>query len=98
MYIIMGSGRGLAGTALSSEMMELVPKHFMGRVQNTFYLAGTVLQLALSMSVAEVAHRFSLAAAFAMIAGVYAIACVTAILPDATPAPAPIAMAEAAGE
>ena len=98
MYIIMGSGRGLAGTALSSEMMELIPKHFMGRVQNTFYLSGTILQLALSIAVAEVAHRKSLAAGFAMIAVVYAIACVSAILPDTASQPAPAALAEAAGE
>ena len=98
LYIVMGSGRGLGGTALSSEMMELVPKHFMGRVQNTFYLAGTVLQLLLSIAVAAVAHRYSLSAAFAMIAFVYAVACVSAILPDAASLPEPIAMAEAAGE
>jgi len=98
LYIVMGSGRGLGGTAISSEMMELIPKHFMGRVQNTFYLAGTVLQLLLSIAVAAVAHRYSLSAAFAMIAFVYAVACVSAILPDAAPLPAPIAMAEAAGE
>lgn len=97
-YIIMGSGRGLGGTAISSEMMEIIPKHFMGRVQNTFYMAGTVLQLALSMAVAEVAHRRSLSAGFAMIAAVYAVACVSAVLPEAEPAPAPIAVAEAAGE
>ncbi|HEV2113740.1 MAG TPA: MFS transporter [Terriglobales bacterium] len=98
LYIIMGSGRGTGGTALSSEMMELIPKHFMGRVLNTFYLTGTVLQLGLSMAVAEVAHRSSLAAAFAMIAAVYAVACVSAILPEAEPGPAPVVMAEAAGE
>ena len=36
-YFIMGSGRGVGGIAISSEMMEMVPKHFMGRVQNTFF-------------------------------------------------------------
>jgi hypothetical protein len=35
-YFVMGSCRGTGGIALSSEMMELVPRHMMGRVQNTF--------------------------------------------------------------
>ncbi len=39
-YFVMGSCRGMGGIALSSEMMELVPRHFMGRVQNTFSLPG----------------------------------------------------------
>src|SRR3954469_17160686 len=34
--------------AITSTMMELVPKHFMGRVQNTFYFLGTLMQLAFS--------------------------------------------------
>src|SRR5579885_3169598 len=37
---IMGSARGLSGIAISSSMMEHVPPHFMGRVQNTFYFVG----------------------------------------------------------
>src|SRR5262245_19432911 len=32
-YVVMGTGRGLAGIAISSTMMEMVQKHFMGRVQ-----------------------------------------------------------------
>ncbi|PYX07673.1 MAG: hypothetical protein DMG88_13585, partial [Acidobacteria bacterium] len=40
-YAIMGSGRGIAGVAINTGLMEQVPQHFMGRVQNTFYFAGT---------------------------------------------------------
>ncbi|HSB74772.1 MAG TPA: MFS transporter, partial [Terriglobales bacterium] len=47
LYALMGSARGVGGIAISSSMMEHVPKHFMGRVQNTFYFAGTVLQVCL---------------------------------------------------
>jgi len=83
LYAVMGSARGVAGTAISSEFMELVPKHFMGRVQNTFYFAGTLLQLCLSVLVAATAHRVSLTLAFAMIALTYAVACGTAIWPGA---------------
>src|SRR5437870_2625469 len=60
-YIAMGSGRGLAGVAISSSMMEVVPKHFMGRVQNTFYFLGTLLQLVTSIGVGAVAQHVSLA-------------------------------------
>jgi MFS family permease len=86
LYSIMGSGRGMGGTAISSEMMEIVPKHFMGRVQNTFYFLGTVLQLGLSMAVASVAHRVSLTAAFAVIGIVYLCSCICAAWPEAAPA------------
>jgi DHA3 family macrolide efflux protein-like MFS transporter len=81
LYTIMGSGRGLGGTALSSEMMEIIPKHFMGRVQNTFYFAGTMLQLVLSIGVAAVANNHGLTPAFAIIGVVYLIACLASIWP-----------------
>jgi MFS family permease len=80
-YMIMGSGRGVTQTAIASEMMELVPKHFMGRVQNTFYLGGTILQLFLGIGVAAVAHYISLTLAFACIGGIYALACAAAMWP-----------------
>ena len=80
-YIIMGSGRGVTHTAIASEMMEIVPKHFMGRVQNTFYFGGTILQLFLGIGVATIAHRVSLTLAFACIGGIYALACAAAMWP-----------------
>lgn len=82
LYAVMGSGRGVAGTAISSEVMEVTPKHFMGRVQNTFFFLGTLLQLGLSIAVAAVAHRVSLTLAFAIIALVYLFACVAASWPE----------------
>ena len=81
LYILMGAGRGVGGTALGSEMMEIVPKHFMGRVQNTFYFAGTLLQLGLSLLVAAVAHRVSLTLGFAIIGIGYAVGCLSAVWP-----------------
>src|SRR5437867_9696603 len=44
-YAVMGSARGIGGVAITSTMMEMVPKHFMGRVQNTFFFIATSLQL-----------------------------------------------------
>ena len=80
-YIIMGSGRGVTHSAIASEMMEIVPKHFMGRVQNIFYLCGTLLQLFLGIGVAAIAHRISLTLAFACIGAIYAFACAAAMWP-----------------
>jgi hypothetical protein len=54
--------------------MEQVPKHFMGRVQNTFYFFGTFLQVTLGLGVGWIASRISLAAGFGAIAAVYAVA------------------------
>lgn len=80
-YAVMGSARGLGGIAISSSLMELVPQHFMGRVQNTFFFLGTALQVIMGFAVGAVAHRVGLVSAFAIIAVVYAIACITTALP-----------------
>jgi MFS family permease len=80
-YLLMGSGRGVAGTALASDMMELVPKHFMGRVQNTFYFAGNIAQVGMGLGVAYVAHRISLTLAIMLVGSIYLIACITAMWP-----------------
>src|SRR5215471_8344499 len=82
-YVAMGSGRGLAGIAISSTMMEMAPKHFMGRVQNTFFFVGTLLQLVTSIVVGAVAERFSLALAFSIIGVMYGVAAITAAWPVA---------------
>ena len=77
-YVVMGTGRGLAGIAISSTMMEMVQKHFMGRVQNAFFFIGTLLQLASSVAVGVIAQQVSLVAAFSIIAILYGIAALTA--------------------
>lgn len=70
-YFIMGSSRGITGIALSSEMMELVPKHFMGRVQNTFFFAASGLQIVTSLLVGETAHRLALKYGFWIVGAMY---------------------------
>jgi MFS family permease len=77
-YVVMGTGRGLAGIAISSTMMEMVQKHFMGRVQNTFFFMGTFLQLAASVAVGAIAEHVSLVMAFGIIGILYGIAALTA--------------------
>jgi MFS family permease len=80
-YCLMGCCRALGGVAITSTMMELVPKHFMGRVQNTFYFLGTSLQLVFSFTVGTVAHTRSLAAGFAIVGGIYLMACLAGSWP-----------------
>src|SRR5438067_574198 len=79
-YAFMGSGRGITGVAMNTSMMEQIPQHFMGRVQNTFYFAGTLLQVLQSYLVGAVAQR-NLIAGFSVIGFVYAVGFVTATWP-----------------
>jgi len=87
-YGLMGSARGLSGVAMNTSLMEQVPPHFMGRVQNTFYFFGTLLQVVLGITVGWIASRVSLAAGFGLIAVVYALAFGSACWPMKTPQPA----------
>lgn len=80
-YFVMGSARGVGGVAMNTNLMERVPKHLMGRVQNAFYFCGTFLQLVLAVSVGAVAHRVSLVLAFAILACVYAMSFVASSWP-----------------
>jgi len=79
-YGLMGSARGVSGVAMNTSIMEQVPQHFMGRVQNTFYFAGTLLQIVLGLLVGAVA-QWNLVAGFSIIGMVYAIAFATAAWP-----------------
>jgi MFS family permease len=74
-YCLMGCCRALGGVAITSTVMEMVPKHFMGRVQNTFYFLGTSLQLTLSFTVGTVSHTRGLAEGFAIVGAIYLLAC-----------------------
>jgi MFS family permease len=84
-YGLMGSARGVGGIAISSTMMEIVPKHFMGRVQNIFYFCGTVAQIALGYLVGVAAHKFALAIGFYVVGSLYLVASITAFWPAAPP-------------
>jgi MFS family permease len=88
-----GMGRGIGGIALSSEFMEQIPKHLMGRVQNIFYFVGTLLQVVFALSVGAIAHRISLVLAAAVIGAIYATACATTLIPQPTPKEREIAAA-----
>jgi len=80
-YFLMGSARGVGGVAMNTSLMEMVPKHLMGRVQNAFYFSGTFLQLVLAICVGTVAQKVSLVVAFAILASVYALSFVASSWP-----------------
>jgi len=80
LYGLMGSGRGITGIAFGTRLMEDIPKHYMGRVQNTFYAAGTFLQVLQSYLVGAVAEK-NLKAGFASIGLVYTLGFATAAWP-----------------
>jgi DHA3 family macrolide efflux protein-like MFS transporter len=82
-YAFMGSGRGITGVAMNTSLMEQVPQHFMGRVQNTFYATGTALQVLQSYLVGAVA-QVNLIAGFSVIGLVYAVGFVSATWPVRT--------------
>jgi MFS family permease len=84
LYFVMGSARGVGGVAMNTSLMEMVPKHLMGRVQNAFYFVGTFLQLVLALAVGAVAQKVSLVAAFAILACVYGLAFVASSVPVET--------------
>jgi MFS family permease len=84
-YFVMGSARGVGGIAMNTSLMEMVPQHLMGRVQNTFYFAGTFLQLVLAIGVGVVAQKVSLVVAFAILASVYGLSFLAASWPIANP-------------
>jgi MFS family permease len=81
-WFVAGTARGIAGIALSTEFMEQVPKHLMGRVQNVFYFIGTALQLVISLAIGAVAHRWSLTWAFWIVSALYAAGCAMALAPQ----------------
>jgi len=93
LYGMMGSARGVSGVAMNTSIMEQVPQHFMGRVQNAFYFAGTALQICLALLVGAVA-QVSLVAGFSIIGMVYAVAFVSASWPVAAAAPIEVSTAE----
>ncbi len=76
-YAVMGCARALGGVAITTTIMETVPKHFIGRVQNAFYFAGTCLQFAISVAIGAVAHEKSLTWGFYIVGGLYLTACIT---------------------
>ena len=74
LYAMMGSGRGTGGIAMNTDLMEMVPQRLMGRVQNTFYFFGMLVQVVLSLFIGLISKTQGLKYGFFVIAGLYAFA------------------------
>lgn len=86
-YFIMGSSRGVGGIAISTEMMEMVPKHIMGRVQNMFFFVASALQIGTALLAGEAAHRDGLKFGFWITGTMYLLAALAAWWPVEETAP-----------
>jgi len=78
LYLIAGAARAVGGVALSSSIMETVPKHFMGRVSTLFSIAAIILQVILAPVVGRIAQSVGLTLAVFMIASLYLLAATSA--------------------
>jgi len=83
LYGMMGAARGVCGVAMNTSLMQAVPPHFMGRVQNAYNFVGTVLQVFLSLAAAYVAHAFGLVYGFAVIGAAFVFGFLFAAWPAA---------------
>jgi MFS transporter, DHA3 family, macrolide efflux protein len=84
LYLVGGAARGVGGIALSSSIMDLVPKQFMGRVSTLFSIAAIILQLTLAPVVGRIAQNTSLMLAVFIIASLYLIAATSSWLSGKT--------------
>jgi hypothetical protein len=66
-------------------MMEMVPKYFMGRVQNTFLFLGSALQICTALFAGEAAHRGGLKFGFWIVGAMYLSAALAAWWPIREP-------------
>jgi hypothetical protein len=60
--------------------MQVVPKYYMGRVQNTFAMASRTVQMALAVALGWAAQSRGLIVAFALLAFAYGLAVFSAAL------------------
>jgi MFS family permease len=74
LFLIAGIARGIGGIALSATMMEIIPKHYMGRVQNLFSLFAIGMQIAVAPLVGGAAQKRGLVLGTAVIGTMYLLA------------------------
>jgi MFS family permease len=77
-FLIMGAARGVSIVGVNTGLMEVVPKHYMGRVQNTFAIVSRLMQMLLGMLLGVVAHNVGVVAAFGALGMAYLVAALAA--------------------
>ena len=69
--ILFGFFRALSGVVAQATLMSIVPRHFMGRTQSAIAILTTVLQILMSFALGWFSQKFSIVAAFCLIALFY---------------------------
>jgi MFS family permease len=91
LLLIAGVARGIGGIALSSTMMEIIPKHYMGRVQNLFSLFAIAMQIAVAPLVGGAAQLRGLVLGTAVIGTLYLLATVAGLFARKSSVTEPVA-------
>jgi MFS family permease len=71
--VLFGFFRALSGVVAQATLMQIVPRHFMGRTQSAMAILTTVLQLLMSFALGWLSQQLSLFAGFALLALIYAV-------------------------
>jgi MFS family permease len=82
--LLAGIARGIGGIALSATMMEIIPKHYMGRVQNLFNLFAIGIQIMVAPLVGGAAQKSGLVLGTAVIGTMYLLATVAGLVASKT--------------
>jgi DHA3 family macrolide efflux protein-like MFS transporter len=72
MNVVFGACRAVGAVLTQSSILQLVPKHLMGRTQSAFSLIATLLQILVSFVLGWLAEHTSLEVAFALLGMLYA--------------------------
>ncbi len=89
LFFVAGTARGIGGIGLSSCIMTVVPRHYMGRVQNLFSVLAIVVQIAMAPIVGGTAQGKGLMSAVMIIAAMYLLASFSGVLSARGPAIGP---------
>jgi MFS family permease len=80
LLLLAGIARGIGGIALSATMMEIIPKHYMGRVQNLFNLCAIGIQIMVAPLVGGAAQKSGLVLGTAVIGTMYLLATIAGVV------------------
>jgi MFS family permease len=87
LLLLAGVARGIGGIALSATMMEIIPKHYMGRVQNLFNLCAIGIQIMVAPLVGGAAQKRGLIVGTAVIGTMYLLATIAGLVASKTQVP-----------
>lgn len=77
-FLVIGAARGVSIVGANAGLMQAVPMHYMGRVQNAFAVVSRLMQMLLGMALGVIAHSAGLTAAFAALGLTYFVAAAAA--------------------